>query len=447
MFKAPQEKGARTSLRYQISWRVFGSSLAILLLAGTLALWQARTSVNKEIDSSINLAIQLMNFGFSRIGSTDGDWLRAIDSLNQTRHLAIQLQTPGGEVLARMGRPREQAEDGPPPAWFVHLVGGKQTKTEHAVTTAGGEQYRLVIQANPLDEITEVWQETLTFLASFFLLMLLTFLAVHLVFNKALKAIGTIVDGLKIIETGHYRHRLPAFASKEYDDIAKAINHMAGELDKTRLENQALTQHSLAIQEEERRYLAQELHDELGQSLTAIKVMAVTAVQPGADIRQSTGAIVEVCNHLLGVVRSMMRQLHPLVLTDLGLSAALEDLLNHWQTRASGLKFTLDCDKGVDALPANMAIQIFRIVQECLTNIVRHSQADKARVVLIIKESPEAVLNIAVSDNGKGCAPDKMKKGFGLLSIKERINSLNGEFTIVTQPGRGMRIDVKIPIV
>jgi two-component system sensor histidine kinase UhpB len=445
MFKAPNEE-ARTSLRYQITGRILCSALVILVLAGTLALWQARAAVNKEIDSSVNLAVQLMNFGFSRMGSSDNDWLRAIQSLNQTRHLSIQLQTPAGAVLARMDRPPKKAEDRLPPNWFIHLVGGKQTKTEHTVATVDGKQYRLVMQANPLDEITEVWEEAITFLASFFLLTLLIFLAVHLVFDKALKAIQTIVEALKLIETGDYRHTLPAFAVQEYDAIAKAINHMTGELNKARLENRALTQHSLAIQEDERKHLAQELHDELGQSLTAIKVMAVTATQPGADIRQSTGTIVDVCNHLVTVVRSMMRQLHPLVLTELGLTAALEDLLNHWDARNPDLKFTLHCDKNIDSLSADITIQVFRIVQECLTNIVRHAEADSAEVALSIERLPEPALTLTVNDDGRGCAPDLLKKGFGLLSIKERVNSLNGDVKTTTYPSRGMRIDVRIPV-
>ena len=152
----------------------------------------------------------------------------------------------------------------------------------------GGKQLTLIIQANPLDEITEVWQESLGFFSSLFLLTLFTFLAVNLAFNKALKSIAIIVNALKIIETGQYQQKLPDFSIQEYDSIAKAINHMTGELNTSQQENRALTQHSLEIQEDERQRLSQELHDELGQSLTAIKVMAVTAGRSQAGLRNQS---------------------------------------------------------------------------------------------------------------------------------------------------------------
>ncbi|MGZ5017731.1 MAG: histidine kinase, partial [Methylobacter sp.] len=87
------------SLRYQINIRILISSLCILILGGSIAIWQARDAVNKEIDSSINLAVQLITFGFSQASQTpfnETDWLLKFNSLNQTRHLSIQLKNPSG---------------------------------------------------------------------------------------------------------------------------------------------------------------------------------------------------------------------------------------------------------------------------------------------------------------------------------------------------------------
>ena len=213
-----------------------------------------------------------------------------------------------------------------------------------------------------------------------------------------------------------------------------------------------MTQHSLAIQEDERQRLSQELHDELGQSLTAIKVMAATAErsQTGgrADIKQSTDAIISVCDHLMTVVRSMMHQLHPLVLTELGLKATMEDLLNHWAIRNPALKLTIDCPDEVDALDSKITIQVFRIVQECLTNIMRHAQANEAMISLQIVQSSASgkALRLHVTDDGQGCAAEMIKTGFGLLGMRERVNSLGGELTIQTGPQQGMSITASIPL-
>ena len=222
------------SLRYQINLRILISSLCILLLSGTIAIWQARNAVEKEVDSSINLAVQLITFGFSQVSPPQGaetDWLPQFNALKETRHLSIQLKTPSGEIISVAHKSQQHYHQETPPQWFINLVEGKHPKAEHLITTMGGKQLTLIIQANPLDEITEVWQESLGFFSTVFLLTLFTFLAVNLAFNKALKSIAIIVDALKVIETGQYRQKLPYFSILEYDSIAKAINHMTGELD------------------------------------------------------------------------------------------------------------------------------------------------------------------------------------------------------------------------
>jgi two-component system sensor histidine kinase UhpB len=433
------------SLRYQINLRIFLSSLCIVLLGGSIAIWQARNAVDKEIHSSINLAVQLISFGLSHSGFNEADWLARFNSLKETRHLSIQLQEPSGHIVKLLNSNTPIRQE-PPPQWFIALVGGNAHRhSEQVVTRFDGQAFTLLIQANPLDEITEVWQESLAFFGSLILLVLLTFLAVHLAFNKALKAITLIVDSLKIIETGHYRQQLPAFASQEFASIANAINHMTAELAAAQQANRALTQHSLAIQEEERQHLAQELHDELGQSLTAIKVMAAVAANNPAQIQQSTELISNVSDHLLTVVRSMMRQLHPLVLTELGLKAALEDLLNHWSLRNPELKLMLNCPDEVDTLAQTIAIQVFRIVQEGLTNIVRHAQADQAQVSLQVDADNKRLL-VQISDNGQGCVEANLKAGFGLLGMCERVNSLGGEFNIHSQAQQGLSLNASIPL-
>jgi two-component system sensor histidine kinase UhpB len=413
-----------------------------------MAIWQARDAVNKEVDSSINLAVQLITFGFSQTPFNETDWLPQFNALKETRHLNIQLKAPSGETISVSHKNQQTTRKETPPQWFIKLVEGKRAKAEHQITTFGGKQLTLIVQANPLDEITEVWQESIGFFSSLFLLTLLTFLAVNLAFNKSLKSIAVIVNALKVIETGQYQQKLPDFSTQEYDSIAKAINHMTSELNATQQENRALTQHTLEIQEDERQRLSQELHDELGQSLTAIKVMAVTAAHKKADIKKATDSIINICDHLMIVVRSMMHQLHPLVLTELGLKATMEDLLNHWSLRNPELKLTINCPDEVDHLEQKIAIQVFRVVQECLTNIVRHAQATQATISLAIENQPTAgrVLRLQVTDDGQGCAIDMIKTGFGLLGMRERINSLGGEFSIQTQPHHGMSIIASIPL-
>ncbi len=117
-------------------------------------------------------------------------------------------------------------------------------------------------------------------------------------------------------------------------------------------------------------------------------------------IKQSTAAIISVCDHLMTVVRSMMHQLHPLVLTELGLKAALDDLLSHWAIRNPALELKIDCPDDVDCLEQKIAIQVFRIVQECLTNVVRHARAKHAFISLEIVRGLNNRKNASLTSEG-----------------------------------------------
>lgn len=439
------------SLRHQINLRILLFSLSILILGGSIALWQARDAVNEEVDASINMALQLIKLGFSKTHSSslnESDWLDRLGTLKETRHLKIQIKQPSGPAIDIVRNDRQNGDLDLPPGWFVDLVAGEYPKAKYRLTTSDGKPLTLLIQANPLDEITEVWRETTVFFVSITLLVLLTFVAVHLVFNKTLKTIDRIINGLKLIETGQYRQKLPSFNTREYDDIAKAINHLTDVLHNAQQENRTLTQHSLQIQEEERKRLAQELHDELGQSLTAIKVMAVALAQrqTSEETPDITESIIGICDHLMGVVRSMMHQLHPLILTELGLKATLEDMVNHWSERNPQLQLTIKCSERVDTLDPKISIQLFRVIQECLTNTVRHAHAERVRVSLgTLPETPEQLL-LRVSDDGSGCDIRRVSSGFGLRSMQERIKSLGGELAIASQPGHGMTVTAAIPV-
>ncbi len=435
------------SLRFQITTRILLLSVCIMLSGGGIAIWQARKAVNDEVASSINLALQLVRLVFTTAPDAnidETDWIFRLKGLKQTRHLDIQLKLPSGRVIEITGDQTRTKRSDAPPAWFVNLVSSDYPKAEYQIKTADGKPYMLIIQANPMDEITEVWEESITFFLTISLLVLLTFVALHFVFNKSFQAINTIVDTLKYIETGEYRKKLPAFSTEEYDAIARAINHMTDVLARAEQQNQALTQHSLKIQEEERQRLSQELHDELGQSLTAIKVMTATATHKQADVPQIMQAITEICDHLMAVVRSMMQQLHPLILTELGLKATLEDLIGHWQDRNPALSVEFVCDDAIDTLDDAVTIQLYRVIQECLTNINRHAAA--RHVAITLKMENLATLSVQIADDGDGCHIDRISSGFGLLSIKERIKSLDGELSIHSSPGEGMTIEISIPI-
>lgn len=416
------------------------------MFGGTIAIWQARNAVSNEVDSSIKLALQLIKISVGTNKSNETDWIYRLSTLEQTRHLKIQLKKPSGVIINIMRSAPPDKRQKAPPSWFVKLVVSEYPKAEYQISTFDNHSFTLVIQANPMDEMTEVWHETIAFFSSILLLVLLTFFSVHLVFNKTLQAIQTIIENLKDIEKGEYQKKIPDFSTLEYDSIAKAINHMNDVLNSTQQKNQALTQHSLEIQEEERQRLSQELHDEFGQSLTAIKVMAVTAGYEETDTKTIASSIVEICDHLMTVLRSMMKQLHPLILTELGLKATLEDLISHWESRMPSSSFILEVDDTVDKLDKTIIIQIFRVIQESLTNIIRYANATRVSISLnVCLESK--VLTLIINDNGQGCDLNSVSAGFGLQGMAARVKLLGGVFELQSQLGEGMQIKAEVPVI
>ena len=420
----------------------------VFFLGAFLVIMQARQAIAEEISSSVNLAIQLIQWGVSESGvisMEQNKQLKKIVLLKETRHLNIQIKQPSGKTI-RVVSDSIHRENTHAPAWFVWAVSGKPQEKTYKVTTNDEQSLQIIISANPMDEIDEAWQETRVFFAIILLLSVALFVAVNLVFKNVLKMVKTILHRLKDIANETYTSKLPHFSIDEFEQIAEAVNHLTESLDKTMQENKALTQHSLQIQEEERRILAQEIHDELGQSLTAIKVLAVSGKKQSksAEIYNS---IISICDHLFDVVRSMMKNLHPMELTELGLKASLVELIEHWHTRNPDLTITINCPEDISESEHKIAIQVFRVIQEAITNTVRHAKASNMLIDIKLKEEGHRqTMFLSIEDDGLGCDANMLNSGFGLLGMQSRVNSMDGELKIISDMGQGLKIRVTIPL-
>lgn len=208
-----------------------------------------------------------------------------------------------------------------------------------------------------------------------------------------------------------------------------------------------LSRRMAAAQETERRLLAHELHDELGQTLNAIKIEAVTvrnASRTGLpEIHRAALAVIQLTDHVYAVVRDMTSRLRPVALDELGLVGALEHGIAAWRARAPDIAFDFACGNIPAALDEAVAIALYRVVQESLTNILRHAAA---RRVAIEIEGDAAALRLSIRDDGRGVALDAVRHGLGLLGMRERIEGLGGNFRATSRPGAGFRIEATVPL-
>jgi glucose-6-phosphate-specific signal transduction histidine kinase len=225
------------------------------------------------------------------------------------------------------------------------------------------------------------------------------------------------------------------------------------------VENRRLSQRYLQVQEEERRFLARELHDELGQSLNAIKVDAVNirdAVADSPDVSRSAQAIIDVSSRVYEVVRTLLRQLRPVALDELGLASAVQYSVEEWQRRHKGVDCRLTIEGDLDGLNEDVNITAYRFVQECLTNVARHAAAQHVKVELCktVERSGGSRLELAVEDDGRGVHSAVPRNGLGLIGLRERVEALGGSFAIdaPTKTGSsasapfGTRVAATIPL-
>ncbi len=213
----------------------------------------------------------------------------------------------------------------------------------------------------------------------------------------------------------------------------------------------ALARSVWRVQEDERRRLARELHDGLGQNLTALRHRLDTlaaAVDPDTPSGRTLAEARQLCDTTLADTRSLSRLLRPQILDDLGLVAALRWLCRS-TGEAAGVAVDLEVGADVDVPGGDLATLLFRVAQEALTNAVKHARAQRISVGLAQRERR---LALSVVDDGCGCdAGEALAQGSaglssGLAGMRERVRLFGGQFTFVSRPGIGAQVRVQIPI-
>lgn len=216
-------------------------------------------------------------------------------------------------------------------------------------------------------------------------------------------------------------------------------------LERTLAENRAVVKRSLQVQEDERRRIARELHDEMGQWLNALKLDAVALRDrhdASPDVRIAATAIIDLANHAYGAARNLIRELRPVALDELGLASASQYLLDQWRRRHPDVRGTLSVTGTADSLDETANITIYRFVQECLTNVARHAHASEVNIALDCAAGP---VRIEVRDDGRGFDPRRRHSGLGMVGLRERVEGLGGEFRADSAPGAGTRVLASIP--
>ena len=445
------------SLRLKINLLV---ALLMALFVGVLVALQidnTRRSVHEEVDAASLVTTQLLG-RISRIYSGAGLPALAdfIARLGRVRANDIALFDETGRLMFRTP-PSAYKFGRDAPAWFSALVLPQIEPKEIAL--AGGA--KLVIEPDASRAALDGWDELVLMVEVGGVLFLLGNVLVFWLLGRAISPLERVVEGLARMESGDFQTRLPPLPGFEAGRMSGAFNRMAQAVEESMSAKRAaaqaearlvahreLTQQLQARIEDERRAIARELHDELGQSVTAIKSIGLAIAQRahGRDdtIERSARMVVDTAGHMYDSTHRMISRLRPLALDNLGLVDALEDMVAAWRLQHSGVHFGLNCGELPGELGDAAKITAYRIVQEAVTNAIRHSAARRIDIDLQLAGGE---LVIGVRDDGRGLAADADEGGrYGLRGMRERANALGGRVSITSAEQGGVSVEARLPL-
>lgn len=445
----------RLSLRLRLNLLITALMALVLVAGAAITVHNARSDVQAEVESTANLALHLLDAELAYYREHYAPLNAAqrgrhsvfnLRNLGTLRHLRIDFVDARGEQVDSNQDPGLTAEQRAP-AWFERLLGAGTAppSTTRTVFFGGQPVGTLRVTPDPTAEIAEIWDDAVGQLALVAVLFVVINLLVYGAVGRALRPVQEILAALVKLEQGRLGTRLPEFDLPEMAEIGRRFNTMAGTLEQTLGANRRLTQRIVRLQEDERKALARDLHDEIGQSLTAMSIEAA-AIERAPDLaaaRTGGTAIAGVCRHTMVLVRDMLYRLRPDALDQLGLAAALRDLAEQWRSRNPQIVFAIAIDEhGLGEVDEDVAMTLYRAAQEGLTNALRHAAPG---FVVLRLSCRDGAAELVVRDDGRGFDAGAATPGYGLAGMRERAEGLGGTVEVDSRPGAGTTVRITLP--
>ena len=450
------------SLRMKINLIVGVLTLLFMALVISLQFNGIRDSVREEVVAANRVASQLLERTAWRYSSQGTPaMLQFLQSVGRVRSNDITLFDARGSVLYRSPPSTYKAGLDAPP-WFAALV-----SPPPAMQSIQFPDGRLEVRANASRATLDEWEHFVVLVGSSASLLLAANLLVFWLVGRAVRPFGVIVAALDTLQAGRFDVALPHLAGTEAATIGAAFNRMVGVLqqnieterraahaERALSDSRELTRWIEHHVEQERRLIARELHDELGQSVTAMRSMALSIAQRigplDAQAEQAARLIADESSRLYDAMQGMIPRLAPLVLDSLGLAEALGDLTERTRRSHAGVQIDLRVDLAGAVLSGDAALTLYRAAQEGITNALRHGHADQ--LALSVQGGPAAA-TLTLTDNGHGLAADWQQRPghHGLRWLSERVEALGGSVRLhaadehaVERPGATLHVNLPL---
>jgi signal transduction histidine kinase len=419
----------RLSFRTQLFLPLGASFLAALILGGVLLQMFATGQLAEENEPrrrSTEAVAAALNNALSASDNprqTLDAFVRSLDTSSDFKFRALEAG-PAPPPKEDLRKPHGV------PQWFIDLLAAPDMDTAFPVTIDGRRVGDLVFLQDMSADLFEKWIGFLALASLLTALMVLTGTIAYVLSGSVLRPLQDLGEGLTRIRRGDYTRPIPVGGPPEIRHGCEEANALAATLAQLSQDNRDLMHRLVSLQDDERRDLARELHDELGPLLFSIRAgtIALTeASQPMGHLGNSAQDLLQSVEALQQTNRRILDRLRPLYIEELGLSSSVQTLLRNFRAQAPHIVLTDAIDPDLGGISGPLAQTVYRVIQEALTNVLRHANAGNVHVQATVADK---TLVVEISDDGGGF-PAGNVFGRGLTGMHERVRALSGSLSLL----------------
>lgn len=448
--------GRSLTLRAQVLGVVLAINAVAALVAGWVVVLNARAATRSEMAASVEMAEQMVREAAERFAADPQALEDALPGhLRHLRHVRLSLSDAAGRPLSfALPIPQHRA-DSAAPEWFGRLIGVEKMEREVAITAAGATVARVRVEGVPDDELAEVWDDVTDFASVAIGVNAAILLALYVALGRVRRDLAEFRAALGELEHADLSHPLAPPRIRELAAAADGVNALAEALGAARRENTRLSAQLVSLEEDERRRIAGELHDELGPLMFGLKAgadsLARMAAQGPPDLAEKlsarAGNLVAIVERMQGANRRLLRRLRPASLGHVPLADVISGLVADFRQHDPERHFHLELGPLRAGYGAATDATLYRCVQEGVTNALRHG--DARTVAVALREQRDGAggtrMRLLVRDDGTGLPP-QVREGLGLAGMRERVRALGGWCALADGNCGGAGLTVEIPL-
>jgi len=428
------------------------NTLLILSIVLSLILIVLNSAENTQ--SEILSSKQLASYAIRQSIQKNPEYIKYLEA-NQTlgiselitvRHLLIEYYNKDDLLLETNLNQNTQEQT---PAWFSFLLSWKQKENyQHEIiplNVSGKDIGYIKLTPDPASEFNEIWQQFKNSLLVTIIFVILINVSIFIIFSRILSPINQLIESFDRLAKKQFNVAVPLPKILEFNALSRKFNAMARQLKKNNDEIIRLNRAVVNIQEDEKKSISRDLHDDFAQSLAAIQAEAYVATEKRSQTfkNEQLKKIIGISKSMIQDLRTMLQSLNLGIIEEVGIETALTDLVNAWikKNKLKNVRFSLNIKDKLKNFDKRQITNIYRIVQECLTNITKHSQPEK---IFILVYGHGRHLTIEVRNDG--IRSTRMKtSGLGLIGMRERVESLHGTLSAKRQKNI-FAVKINIPI-